>query len=226
MKRLILLAAAVSLPALMLLTACNDQGARRGFDIEVDNLTEQQPFAPILAVLHRDGYHAYTLASPASTALELMAEGGDISALANEAAGNPRVLGSSSTAGKIPPGGKESLQVKGLTSRPRLSLTGMLVNTNDGFVGLDSIALDSLDRGDALVVYARVYDAGTEANSEAAATVPGQGGEGMNPARDDRNFVTGHPGVVSGDDGLGGSALSQAHRFDNPAARIVITRTF
>jgi len=70
------------------------------------------------------------------------------------------------------------------------------------------------------------YDAGTEANSETAATIPGPaaGGEGYNSTRDDRDTVGGHPGVISADDGLTGSALDASHRFDNPVARITITR--
>ena len=96
----------------------------------------------------------------------------------------------------------------------------MLVNTNDGFIGLNGVDISELGIDESLVLYARVYDAGTEANTETAATVPGQGGEGMNAARDDRDFIA----VVSQDDGLATSALDASHRFDNPAARIVITR--
>ena len=71
-----------------------------------------------------------------------------------------------------------------------------------------------------------VLDAGTEANSEAAGTIPGpaDGGEGYNAERDDADLVSFHPGVVSADDGLMMSALTSAHRFDNPAVKLSITR--
>jgi len=104
-------------------------------------------------------------------------------------------------------------------------LVGMLVNTNDGFIGLNGVDVSGLGLNESLDLKARVYDAGTEANSEAAADVPGQGGEGFNASRNDRDFVAVHPGVISMDDGLSGSSLDQSHRFDNPSARIVVTRT-
>ncbi|HFQ61119.1 MAG TPA: hypothetical protein ENK39_02315, partial [Epsilonproteobacteria bacterium] len=70
------------------------------------------------------------------------------------------------------------------------------------------------------------YDAGTEANSELASTIPGPagGGEGFNAARDDKDFVSVHEGVVTKDDGLSTSALTQMHKWDNPAASVSIER--
>ena len=113
------------------------------------------------------------------------------------------------------------------TTDSKLSLVSMLVNTNDAFTGLNAIDLASLAAGDSWTGYAGVYDAGTEANSEMAGTIPGpiDGGTGFDAARDDVDFVAMHPGVVSMDDGLATSVLTQAHRFDNPAVYITITRT-
>jgi hypothetical protein len=42
--------------------------------------------------------------------------------------------------------------------------------------------------------------------------------------RDDRDYVALHPGVVSAADGLAGSALNETHRYQNPVARLVVTR--
>ncbi len=129
--------------------------------------------------------------------------------------------------GMLAPGASETLQVQGFGTRPRLTLASMLLNTNDAFIGLDGVDLSGLGRNESMTLHARVYDAGTEANSETAATIPGPagGGEGYNTTRDERDFIAVHPGVVSRDDGLAGSALDASHRFNNPAARIVITRT-
>ncbi len=90
----------------------------------------------------------------------------------------------------------------------------------------DAEPLDSLALHDSRSIEVTAYDAGTEANSESATSVPGPaaGGEGYNSTRDDRNTVGGHPSVISADDGLGGSALNVSHRFDNPVARITIRR--
>ena len=81
--------------------------------------------------------------------------------------------------------------------------------------------------GESLRITAPAYDAGTEANSERAAGIPGPaaGGEGFNAVRDDEDFVRGHSGVVSSQDGLDDSVLTGAHRWDNPVFSLVVTRT-
>jgi len=209
----------------LLLVACDGNNSPlRSFTVQIDNLTENQPFAPLAVVLHKPGYHPYSLGDMADMSLESLAEGGDPSELLAAADSNPAVLAGTASTGLTLPGNKTSVAVKGLSTMPRLSVVGMLVNTNDGFIGLDDVDLSELKRGETLVLNARIYDAGTEANTESAASVPGQGGEGFNAARDDRDFVAVHPGVVSMDDGLGTSSLDQSHRFDNPGARIRVTR--
>jgi outer membrane lipoprotein SlyB len=104
----------------------------------------------------------------------------------------------------------------------------MLVNTNDAFSGLDAMPVDGMAVGDVLSIRSIAYDAGTEADSEQAATIPGPagGGEGFNAVRDDQaDQVSMHSGVVSGDDGFATSDLTEQHRFDNPIAHILIVRT-
>ena len=74
------------------------------------------------------------------------------------------------------------------------------------------------------------YDSGTEANLETSDTVPGPaatGGlqEGFNAARNDiRDAVYVHAGVVTRDDGLDDSALSEIHRWDHPAISVLVER--
>jgi hypothetical protein len=114
----------------------------------------------------------------------------------------------------------------------RLSAASMLGNTNDGFSGLAGQPLEMLAVGASASYRLLSYDAGTERNTESADTVPGpatqaSGGkrEGFNPARDDVvNMVHLHPGVVSKDDGLATSALTQAQRWDNPVALLTVKR--
>ena len=103
----------------------------------------------------------------------------------------------------------------------------MLGNTNDAFTGINSWSLANLEVGATYTTVSPAYDAGTEANTESAATVPGPAanGEGFSPSRDDTGFISMHPGVVSSDDGLSTSALTVEHKFDNPVIRIQITRT-
>ncbi|RMH22958.1 MAG: hypothetical protein D6698_00320, partial [Gammaproteobacteria bacterium] len=108
----------------------------------------------------------------------------------------------------------------------RMSVASMLVNTNDGFAAKKEIDISNLAVGESLMVSLNALDAGTEANDELQANIPGPaaGGEGFNAQRNDVDRVYGHAGVISQDDGLATSILGQAHRFDNPVAKLVITR--
>jgi len=101
----------------------------------------------------------------------------------------------------------------------------MLVNTNDGFAGISQYDVSSLHVSDSVKLYLNVYDAGTEENSETSLSVAGLGGEGFNMSRETQDLVSLHSGVISQDDGLSSSGLSAMHKFNNPAAMLIITRT-
>jgi hypothetical protein len=191
------------------------------YDITVTNLTTSQPLSPIAIVLHPSGY-LWTVGGVPSVELEMMAEGGDNSGLLTLG------MASASGAGAIGPGGNEtmSVTVQDVTDA-KLTVATMLVNSNDAFSGLNAWDLSQLAVGDSWTTTAGVYDAGTEVNSEAGGTIPGpaDSGEGFNAMRNDTGYVAMHPGVVTSDDGLSTSVLRVEHKFDNPAIRVVVTRT-
>jgi hypothetical protein len=196
------------------------------YDVKLTNLTANQPMAPIAAILHGQGFTAWQVGATARDGLEQLAEGGDPGSLLAEAAANLAVRDWVSGHGIVPPGSSDTVALTGRLEGAQLSVASMLVNTNDAFTGTTGQSLDDLQVGQSMTIDMSSYDAGTEDNSETASSVPGPvaGGEGYNPARDDRDFVTVHPGVVSADDGLAVSALDESHRFQNPAAQLVITR--
>lgn len=190
------------------------------YEVTLTNLTNGQPMSPAALVLHESG-NLFSVGEVPSVALERMAEGAETEELL--ALG----LASASGAGVIAPGSSEtiSVTVQDVTDA-KLSITTMLVNTNDAFTGLDALDLSEFEVGDTWTANANAYDSGTEVNSEAAGTMPGpaDGGEGFNAIRTDTGFVSMHPGVVSGDDGLTESVLTVQHKFDNPVMRITVTR--
>lgn len=193
------------------------------YSITVTNLTYSQPFSPISIVLHNEG-QLWQIGESASVALEKLAESGDNSELITQSV----VTASMAGAGILMPGQSETVLITiEDNTRSLLTLATMLVNTNDAFTGLNSIPLADLDVGDSWSKMVGAYDAGTEANSESAGTMPGpaDGGAGFDTQRDDTDMVTMHPGVVSMHDGLSTSVLTQAHKFDQPTAKITITRT-
>lgn len=209
------------------------------FEVTLVNLTAGQPLSPMVAVAHSDGFSMWKVGEAASVALEQLAESGEsapLAALANDS----KSVYATAVAGGGPlapgPGNQATVTltvpVSGLPTL-RLSMASMLGNTNDGFAGLGGQSLATLEVGASVGIRLLGYDAGTERNTESADTVPGPatdkaGGkrEGFNPGRDDLvNTVHLHPGVVSKDDGLPSSALTQAQRWDNPVALLTVKRT-
>ena len=205
--------------------------AMASFDVTVTNLTNGQPVSPVAVIAHQAGYSVFTIGSPATVGLETLAEGGDNSMLIAEADADANVLSSGSGAAPIGPAGSETVTIDVLESDLAglmVSVSTMLVNTNDAISGLNGVDVSGLAEGDAWTGRAIVYDAGTELNTELAGEIPGPagGGEGFNAARSDRDDrVALHSGVISQDDGFATSALTGQHRFDNPALMVRIERT-
>lgn len=200
----------------------------RTYRITVANITHNQPLSPAAVVVHSEGYVAWRLGESVSVPFELLAEAGDPSDLINAAQSHPDVLVTATGSGVILPGGTENLDISVTSAATiHLSIASMLVNTNDAFTGIDETSLDGMNVGQSVSFVLPAYDAGTESNSEDAADVPGPaaGGEGFNATRDDSDQVHIHPGVVSAQDGLGGSALDASHRWDNPVVKLTIVRT-
>lgn len=197
--------------------------AEYSYSVTITNLTYAQPLSPLAVVLHNDS-KMWMIGDAASVALEKLAEGGDNSDFISDT----NILASKSGEGVVMPGLTSTVEVT-TTDRNATFFTAatMLVNTNDAFTGLTGIDISEMAIDDIQSWNLNVYDSGTEANSEAMGTIPGpaDGGTGFDESRNDVNFVAMHSGVVSHDDGLSSSVLSQAHRFDNPAIKLTITRT-
>lgn len=228
-------ASCMALAATVLVAGCSGStsaplATTATFDVTLTNLTAGQPLSPLVAIAHNDGFAAFTIGQSASVELEKLAEGGQSAPLKTLADSSSSVY-STAVGSALPPGPNSKSTVTltvPLTSLPtlRLSLAAMLGKTNDGFTGVSAQSLASLAVGATVVTDLISYDAGTELNTETAATVPGLGGEGFNPARDDITAtVRQHSGIVSQDDGLPTSGLTHVNRWDNPVALLSIKRT-
>ena len=201
------------------------------FEVTVSNLTNAQPLSPVAVIAHGDGYNVFTVGEAATAGLEVQAEGGDPADLIAEADADANVRATASGGGIIPPGGQETIQFQVLTTELaglRVSASTMLVNTNDAITVLNGFDASGLTVNSSAVTTRTIaYDAGTEADTEQAAHIPGPagGGEGFNAARDDEaDRVSMHSGVVTQDDGFATSDLTGQHRFDNPVASVRIER--
>jgi hypothetical protein len=128
------------------------------------------------------------------------------------------------------PGETIVFDLHGRTGAKYLSMVAMLICTNDGFTGANSIRLPKRI-GESATLYAYGYDAGTELNTEAwADLVPpcagltgfdsmGAGTGTSNPALAEGGVIRMHPGIT------GAADLDAAvHGWTGPASRITVER--
>ena len=162
----------------------------------------------------------FKVGDTASAALQKMAEGGAIDDLSSQVTTAGGVVVENPAQGMLGAGAM-TMAMLDTQDNMYLSLTAMLLPTNDGFVGLDSWKIPS--EAGTYTIWLNAYDSGTEANDEINLPGPTAGGEGYNNARNDVDRVHIHPGVLSNAE-LTGSMLSPEHKFDNPVTKITITR--
>ncbi len=212
-------------------------GHTRKVTVEVTNTTNAVYFTPLLVALHNRKTHLFQLGEPASANLQAMAEGGDISGLAADVTAAGGQIVENPAGGLLAPGASATAKFQLNRHRPiRLSITAMLLPTNDGFVGLDAVRIPPW-RG-TYTFELNGYDAGTEANDElitgggapGAPGIPadpggnaGTGGSGLTGADHNTNVHI-HRGSVGDDDPTGGKSDldSAVHRWLNPVARVTV----
>ena len=209
----------------------------RDLDVEVTNLTHGIYFTPLLITAHAPDSHLFTVGTAASPNLQTMAEGGDISGLSNDLAAIGANIVENPAGGLLAPGASTSAMLSTDTTNTHLSLVGMLLPTNDGFVGLSALEIPNTQG--TYTYYLNAYDAGTEANDEiinggGMLGVPGipadpgghSGTNGTGVTTTEINtMVHIHRGVLGDTDPDGGISdlNSRVHRWLNPIAKLVIT---
>jgi hypothetical protein len=197
-------------------------------NVTITNLTARQPFLPTAIVVGDARTIGWVDGQPASVGLEKLAEGAILDDYVTELMGAGGVAKATSTS-PLPFGQTASYDVTYAPSAGRtLTVTSMLVHTNDAFTGITGLPIGDIAVGETRTYMMPTWDSGTEDNDEQGAHIPGPdfGKEGFNPVRNDPvPFVHYHQGVVSKDDGFATSDLRSQHRFDNPTMRIIIKRT-
>lgn len=206
-------------------------------DITLSNVTHGSHFTPILVSAHSASSHLFQVGMDASTELQAMAEGGDISGLAANQDALSADSVSNPAAGLLAPGASTQFELSTADGNAYLSITAMVLPSNDGFVGLDSLPIPT--EAGTYHYTLNAYDAGTEANDEivngggatGVAGIPvdplGANGTGATGLSDTagNTHVHIHRGVLGDTDATGGvSDLdSRVHRWLNPVARLTIT---
>ena len=207
--------------ALMLATTQASASGRGDFHVTITNLTYSINFTPILVTSHRRPVSIFEVGTPASEDLAAVAEGGDLGPLTTTLNHDPQVVDVQNSGGLLGPGESVTVVVSGARGARYISVASMMLPTNDGFFGLNSVAIS---RDGEKTFYSPGYDAGSEANDELCTNIPGPtcGGTGPSPGLNnpgDENYVHIHRGTH----GIGDLA---ADRYDwrNPVARISVTR--
>lgn len=192
---------------------------QRVYEVTVTNLTQGESFTPLLLVSHHAGHPLFKLGQPASPELGILAEGGDTAPLASALASTPGVGNMATSSGLLAPGQSVHVRITTRGGFDHLSLAAMLIPSNDAFVSIQNVKLPK--RGHVRMLTAPAYDAGTEANDELCAHIPGPvcGGEGVSPGVTGSGFVHVHAGIH----GVGDLSPAK-YDWRNPVAQIVIRR--
>jgi hypothetical protein len=180
------------------------------YDVTITNVTNSmQGLSPVFVATHPASAHAWQMGQGASPGLELLAEEGMPALIATELQGVATDV--ETTAAHMLPGDSITVRI-GANPGDVLSAGTMLIQTNDGFTGLDSVPLSTASTD------AMAYDAGTEDNTEAKADVPGPpfGGKNSGPATNPRGVVAAHEGIKGTGD------VTPEFNWTGPVARFTI----
>ncbi len=170
MRRIALGALVVLTAAALLTPSAQGTGKKkhRSWEITVTNLTAGQPLSPPLLVVHSKRADVWSVRTIANHGVAAVAEDANNAVLESAL---PRLPGIQTVetggGGPIPPGATRTYTVQTRGNFDRLTVLTMLVNTNDGFTGLDSVKVRNSTRS------TMAYDAGSERNNERAAYIPG-----------------------------------------------------
>ena len=188
--------------------------------VTITNLTYSINFTPILVASHRRSLSVFEAGTPASDDLTAIAEDGDVGPLTTTLNHDEQVVDVQNSGDLLGPGESVTVIVRGNRGARYISIAAMMLPTNDGFIGLNSVAVG---RRGTQTFYSPGYDAGSEANDELCSNIPGPTCGGIGPSvgvnDGDEGFIHVHRGMH----GIGD--LSAAiYDWRNPVARITVSR--
>ncbi len=144
------------------------------YEVSITNLTRGQIMSPPVVATHSAGVDLWQLGAPASSELTMIAEDAVNQPMINLLSASSAVADvqvAMGAGGPILPGETAKVLVMSDPSQfGEISLVGMLVITNDAFFGLNGVALPASGTSS---FRSPAYDAGSEANTEQCAHIPG-----------------------------------------------------
>lgn len=190
----------------------------KNYRVTITNATSHHVITPPLIVVHNRKFKLFEVTEAASDGLATQAETGSPAGLYNEVSGAHGVYDVITGTDVIVYGNKATFEISA-PKNAMISMTAMLATSNDAFTAISGKALPKKS----VSYMASTYDAGSEANNESCAYVPGPpcaGDSGNARATEGaEGFITIHGGIK------GGSDLNPAHLDWRGATSIVsITR--
>ncbi len=203
------------------LTMASSAQARDGkmYEVTITNLTRGQTFTPIMVASHKKGQYLFELGQPASDELATLAESGNSQPLQDALKSQGLAYDTVSTGGLLGPGESVTVRVRAFGRYSYISLASMLIPSNDAFIAVNGV---KAPRGHHVqTAISLAYDAGSEANDELCANIPGPycGGQGLSAGDGGEGYVHVHAGIHGS-----GDLAPATFDWRNPTARIVIKR--
>ncbi len=207
------------------------------YEVTVTNITPGQPITPPLLVTHARDAGFFTVGHESSEQLRQLAENGDAEPLVQSMTGGEGIfdivqgtvpLVPANDPGQTDLAHSETFTISASGDHRYLSFASMLVCTNDGFAGIDSVRLPYYHEK---TVYAKAYDARTETNTEDFADMVPPCQDAIGVSSDDEGTGASNPeiaedGVIIPHTGIMGDGdLTSTHMWSNPAVKIDIMRT-
>jgi len=164
----------------------------------------------------------------ASANLKAMAEGGMTGGLETDLSTVNADIITNPAGGLLFPGTSTTTTLSTASDNTNLSIAGMMLPTNDGFVALNNWAIPTTPG--TYTININAYDAGTEANSELGADIPqppvytlATGGTGVSTTVE--GYVHIHRGNIGDSDATAGKSDLDvsAQRWLNPVATVTVT---
>lgn len=235
-RRVVAVLAAVSMLALLVGAPTAAAGPERSYTVTITNLTDGQPFTPALAASHKGNDGLFSVGSASGFELKEIAENGNLDPMVERVSGDSDfadlvVQTGNTGVPPVMPGETVTFEITAGPPFNFLSWASMLICTNDGFTGVDSLKLPS-EVGRSVSVSTQGYDAGTEINTEAFVDLvppcgPLTGQDSMGQGTGMSNTALAENGVIHHHGGiLGVGDLDPAiNDWDNPVATIKVERT-
>jgi len=200
-------------------TAVADSGTAL-YEVTITNVTRGEIFTPIMVATHNRNFKLFKAGEAASKELESLAESGNTKPLSDFLTQSKQALQVVTTAGPLLAGKSVVVQIKANKRFPLITVTSMLVPSNDAFFAVKGVHVPRAGR--TRKFYSPAYDAGSEYNDELCVSIPGPPficqGEGVSQASGE-GYVHIHGGIH----GIGDLNAAQ-HDWRNPVAMITIRK--